>query len=90
MPTLKEVLDILRKGNITINASKSKFMQHGISYLGMTLSAKGLAVDKDNIQAIQQLKQPRDLRQLISFLGQTQFHRRHIKNIQNLRPHFMQ
>ena len=76
---LKEVLDTLRKGNITINASKSKFMQCEISYLGMTLNAQGLAVNKDKILAIQQLKKPRNLEQLRSFLGQTQFHRRHIK-----------
>ena len=76
---LQEVLETLRKVNITINAKKSKFMQKQISYLDLTISESGISVDEDKIKAIGDLKQPATVKQLRSFLGQTQFYRRHIQ-----------
>ena len=77
--TLKEVFEKLRHANLTLNAKKCNLAQKEICYLGMKISETGIAVDDDKIKAIANLKQPQTLKQLRSFLGKTQFHKRHIK-----------
>lgn len=77
---LKLVADCLKKANLTINVSKSKFCFKHLKYLGFIVGQGSLQPDSDKIDAIVKFPIPKTLKQLRSFLGMSGWYRRFIKN----------
>ena len=78
------VLQRCKEKNIVLNWKKCHFMvQEGI-VLGHLISSKGLEVDQEKMDTIQNLPPPTTLRGIRSFLGHAGFCRRFIKDFSKI------
>jgi len=77
---LKEILDILKSVGMKINERKCVMEAREIRFLGYKLSKNGVSPDSDLIQKVLDLEEPRDLKELSSFLGLVNFYGRFISN----------
>lgn len=77
---LRAVADRLRKANLTINVTKSKFVMREIDYLGYIVGNGCLKTNPEKVRAIAEFPQPRTIRQLRRFLGLTGWYQRFISN----------
>ena len=72
---LEQVLQIMRKAGLRINAAKSKFCATEIEYLGYVLTQSGIKPQLNKVQAILALNPPKNVKELRSFLGMVQYYR---------------
>lgn len=77
---LKLVLQLLLKDQWTIKLSKCSFAKQSISYLGHVLSAQGIATDPAKVTAITAWPQPKNVKELRSFLGLAGYYRKLVKH----------
>jgi hypothetical protein len=63
------VLQVLREHKLYVKLSKFIFYQKKIHYLGHIISANGIAVDPDNIEAIRVWPAPRNVIEVRSFIS---------------------
>ncbi|XP_074337652.1 putative mitochondrial protein AtMg00860 [Apium graveolens] len=75
---LATVLQILQEHQLYANKDKCEFGQTQLAYLGHVISDQGVAVDGSKIEAMLQWPQPKNLKQLRSFLGLTGYYRKFI------------
>lgn len=78
------VLSVLSKHQLVANMKKCEFGKNEMAYLGHVVSSKGVAVDKDKIQAMVDWPLPTSLRELRGFLGLTGYYRKFIKGYAQL------
>lgn len=77
---LKEVLDLLRKGGLTLKMSKCNFFYENIDFLGFEVSASGIRPGSKKSEAVSKFPSPRNQHELRQFLGLSGFFRRFIKD----------
>ena len=68
---LKIVLSKLQKAGVTLNKTKCKFSQHCVKFLGQQINSEGIRPDPEKVDAIQQIAQPSNIKELRRFLGMT-------------------
>ncbi|XP_063923109.1 uncharacterized protein K02A2.6-like [Zophobas morio] len=78
---LKLVLERAREFGVKFNKSKSKFNQKEIKYVGHILSRDGIRVDPSKIEAIKQIKPPKNCKELSRFLGMITYVAKFIPNL---------
>ncbi|XP_063899929.1 uncharacterized protein K02A2.6-like [Zophobas morio] len=78
---LKLVLKRAREFGVKFNKSKSKFNQKEIKYVGHILSRDGIRVDPSKIEAIKQIKPPKNCKELSRFLGMITYVAKFIPNL---------
>ncbi|CAM6124586.1 unnamed protein product [Calypogeia fissa] len=66
---LQQVLRILRENKLYAKASKCEFDAIEVDYLGNKISARGIEVMNDKVEAIQKWSARENTTQLRSFLG---------------------
>ena len=71
---LEELLARLERNNLTLNLSKSNFFKKETRFLGFILTTEGIKPDPEKIQEIMEFPSPKNAKQLIGFLGLTNFH----------------
>jgi hypothetical protein len=76
---LRIVLNFLREHNLYVKLSKFIFYQNNIHYLGHIVSTDGIIVDSKNIKSIRGWPTPRNVTEVVSFMGLVSFYRRFIK-----------
>ncbi len=76
---LEEVLDILEKNKFYAKLSKCDLNRSELLYLGHIVGANGIKVDPAKIAAVAEWPVPKDLTQLRSFLGLTNYFRKFIQ-----------
>ena len=59
--------------------SKSDFYKNRIQYLGHIISAEDISVDPDKIEAIKNWPTPKNVTEVISFMGIARYYRRFIE-----------
>lgn len=74
------VLSALREHQLRLKRTKCSFAQSSVAYLGHVISAEGVAMDRDKIDAITTWPQPHSVRGLRGFLGMAGYYRRFIKD----------
>ena len=72
---LHEVLECLRKHNITLNLSKCSFAMNRVDFLGYTLSAAGVQPQERLTEAIRNFTRPSTKKALKRFLGLSSYYR---------------
>lgn len=70
---VQEVLNILRKANLTVNPSKVKLAQNGVHFLGFIVKDSKIYVDPSRTEAIRSYPRPTNLKSLQRFLGMISF-----------------
>ena len=84
MVNLSKVLDRCNEHGLVLNWEKCHFMvQEGI-ILGHLVSKRGIEVDKAKVEVIENLPQPKCVKDIRSFLGHAGFYRRFIKDFSKI------
>ncbi|XP_045539290.1 uncharacterized protein LOC123722212 [Papilio machaon] len=80
MTRLREVLDLLKNGRLTLKMSKCNFFLDKIDFLGFEVSANGIRPGNRKTDAVSRFPPPRNQHELRQFLGLSGFFRRFIKD----------
>ena len=70
----------IRDRGLTVNWEKSKFLQQEIHFLGFIISLDGIRANPAKVEAIMRFPEPKNIKQLQSFLGLCNFYRKFQKN----------
>lgn len=81
---LSKVLNILRDSGFKLSRDKCDFFCDKIHYLGHVIDRNGLHMNHEKVIDIQQIKYPKNVKELQSFLGMVNFYRRFIPGIATL------
>ena len=73
---LRTVLQILRERQLYAKFSKCQFWLDKVAFLGHVISAKGISVDPQKIEAIMNWKPPMNVSEVHSFLGLAGYYRK--------------
>lgn len=77
---LEEVLQLLKKGGLTLKLSKCNFFLDTIDFLGFEVSAHGIRPGSRKTDAVSKFREPTNQHELRQFLGLSGFFRRFIKD----------
>ncbi|GFW00200.1 retrovirus-related Pol polyprotein from transposon opus [Trichonephila clavipes] len=81
---LKEVFRLLHEAGLTLNKDKCKFGCEELKYLGLIINKKGIQTEETKVQAIVEMKPPRNSKAMSKFLRMSQCKRlgiRHVKTV---------
>ncbi|KJZ71335.1 hypothetical protein HIM_09271 [Hirsutella minnesotensis 3608] len=82
---VKQVLARLRNAGLQIDIDKCDFEAKSVMYLGFIVEAgKGIRVDPEKVQAIQQWQRPCSVKGVRSFLGFANYYRQFIPRFSNI------
>jgi ribonuclease HI len=84
---LKRVFLKCRRFGLSLNPKKSLFAMQEGKLLGHIVSAEGVRIDPDRVEAIQALSLPRSKKEVQAFLGRINFLRRFVSNFAELVKH---
>ncbi|CAI7783821.1 unnamed protein product [Closterium sp. NIES-53] len=73
---LRKVFEILRKNKFYVKLLKSDFALKKVQFLGHMVSAKGVHVDPQKIEAVKKWKIPENVKELQQFLGFANYYNR--------------
>jgi len=66
---LTQVCVVLRKESLYANPKKCTFLTDQVIFLGVVVSSQGVSADPDKIKAIVEWPEPRNIREVRSFMG---------------------
>jgi hypothetical protein len=84
LANLDKVLTRCAEVDLVLNWEKCHFMVKQGIVLGHVISERGIEVDKDKVEAVEQLSPLTDVKSLRSFLGYVRFYRRFIKDFSKI------
>ncbi len=82
------VLEQLRKHGLYANLKKCRFHEDEVRFLGFVVSAQGIKMEEERIEAIQDWPEPQSVRDIQVFLGFANFYKRFIKNFSRIAAPF--
>ena len=77
---VKLVLDTLKAANLRAKASKCKWFQTDVEYLGFRLTGDGILPQETKTEVIRNAAPPRNRKEIRSFMGLANYYRRFVKN----------
>ena len=80
LENLSEVFQILREANLKLKAKKCSLLQTAVTYLGHTVSQKGIACDPSKVETIENWPVPTNKTEVRSALGLMRYYRKFIPN----------
>jgi hypothetical protein len=81
------VLQVLREHQLYAKLRKCMFYQEQIHYLGHIILKDGIVVDPENIEAIREWSTPKNVTEVISFMGLAGYYRRFITGFSRIAHH---
>jgi len=77
---VRAVLTMLHQHQLFVKRSKCAFSVDSSTYLGHIISAQGVAMDPNKVQAVADWPQPRSTRAVQGFLGLAGYYRKFVKD----------
>lgn len=77
---LDKVLGWLAQARMSLRLDKCHFFKNGVSYLGHLISEKGIKPQPEKVISIQEVSQPKTIRDVQSFLGLCNYYRKFVKD----------
>ena len=84
MSRLTEVFERLRKANLKIQPDKCEFLRKEVAYLGHLITKDGVKPNPMKVDAILNFPQPKNQKEIQSFLGLAGYYRRFIPNFSKI------
>ncbi|KAL9308464.1 putative nucleotidyltransferase, Ribonuclease H [Arabidopsis thaliana] len=81
---LRRVMEKLREQKLFAKLSKCSFSQREMDFLGHIVSAEGVLVDPEKIEAIRDWPKPTNATEIRSFLGLAGYYRRFVKGFASM------
>lgn len=81
---LSRVFKSIRHHNLKLQPDKCEFLRKEVTYLGHVISENGVQPNPDKIKAVVERKEPKNTKDIKSFLGLTGYYRRFIPNYANI------
>lgn len=81
---LISVFERLREVNLKVHPRKSHFFQRVVMFLGFKISEQGVQVDPEKCEKVREWPEPRNKKELQSFLGLANFYRHFVKNFADI------
>ena len=81
---IEKMLVAFRKAGLTIKPEKTHFGRSQITYLGHTISKKGISIPNEYTKIIQDWPVPKTMQEIRIFLGKVGYYRRFIKDFSRL------
>jgi thymidylate kinase len=78
LEALTLVFNAFRKANMKLNPAKCQFFRDHVTFLGYTISVPHLAPDPRLVEAVRNRKEPRNAKEVASFLGLCNWYRRFV------------
>ena len=78
------VLEQLRRHGLFANLKKCRFHQDEVRFLGFVVSAQGISMEEERIQAVKTWPEPKSIRDIQVFLGFANFYRRFIQGFSKI------
>ena len=80
---LSRVLERCREKNLKLNPDKTQFKKKEVTYLGHRITSAGVKADPGKIQAITDMKEPQNVKELQRFLGMITYLAKFCPNLSN-------
>ena len=84
LQTLRVILQTLREHQLYAKFSKCEFWLTDVRFLRRVVSASGVSVDLEKVEAIMSWERSKSVFELHSFLGLTRYYKRFIKDFSRL------
>ncbi|PIO55549.1 reverse transcriptase [Teladorsagia circumcincta] len=81
---LREVLKRLREAGFRLKREKCEFMKEQMEFLGHIVDAKGIRPSPKKVQAMVNMPDPKNLKELESFIGMVQYYGKFIPNLSTI------
>ena len=76
---MEHLFQRLSLANLKLSPDKSEIFQSSVKFVGMCVSSKGIAIDKDRIKAIKSLKIPSNVKDVQKVIGIFQYSRKYVR-----------
>ena len=80
------MLQLLRDHQLYAKFSKCEFWFTEVRFLGHVVSASGLSIDPEKVEAVMSWERPKSVFEIRSFLGLAGYYRRFIEDLSRLAP----
>ena len=81
---LQVVFQRLKDAGLQLKTSKCILFQKAIKYLGHLVTENGVITDPDKVKCVQELPDPKCVKDIQSFVGFTEYYRRYIKDFSKI------
>jgi hypothetical protein len=81
---LRKIFDLFRSANIKLKPSKCNFLMTEINFLGHVINSKGIHPQKSKVEVINKIPVPKKRKELLRFLGATNFYSKFIESYATL------
>ena len=81
---LRQVLSRLQKFNLRLNASKCKFFQASVEYLGHLVTPSGISPTQERVKGVTEAPPPKNKSELKSFLGMITFNAKFLPSLSTM------
>ncbi|GFW38828.1 retrovirus-related Pol polyprotein from transposon 297 [Trichonephila clavipes] len=75
---LNQVITLLRDAGLTLNKEKCHFARDKLKYLGLIISKEGIETDNSKVKAIEEMKPPKNNREVSKSLGMAGWYQKFI------------
>jgi hypothetical protein len=81
---VKLILERMKEVGLTLKASKCEFHTYRTEYLGYIITPTGISMDPEKVKAIEEWKEPTNIKGVQSFLGFANFYRRFVQDFSKI------
>jgi hypothetical protein len=81
---IRLVLERMKKVGLTLKATKYEFHMHKTEYLGYIIAPEGISMDPEKVRAVEEWKEPTNVKGTQSFLRFANFYRRFMRDFSKI------